>query len=163
MNAGRENRCTSAGPAERGLTVRVFIDTNLWVYRLDRREPEKSGFIRDWLRTLAREHDIAISTQVLIELRSIVTRKLKPALTWQDTRDALEALAGFEVVPANANLVLDAHELARSERLSWFDALIVEAAIRAGCARLYSEDLDDGRQFGDMVVVNPFSASGDPA
>ncbi len=141
--------------------MRVFIDTNLWVYRLDRREPEKSAFIGNWLRELAVEHDIVISTQVLIELRSVLTRKLKPALSWQDTRDALEALAGFEVVPANANLVLDAHELARVERLSWFDALIVEAAIRAGCNRLYSEDLDHGRQFGDMAVSNPLPGSSD--
>lgn len=138
--------------------MRVFVDTNLWAYRLDRREPEKSAYIRDWLRALALEHDIVVSTQVLIELRSVLTRKLKPALSWQDTRDALEALAGFEVVPANANLVLDAHELARAEKLSWFDALIVEAAIRAGCGRLFSEDLDHGRRYGEMTVSNPLRA-----
>ena len=143
--------------------MRVFIDTNLWAYRLDRREPEKSAFIRDWLRALAREHDIVISTQVLIELRSVLTRKLKPALSWQDTRDALEALAGFEVVPASTNLVLDAHELARAEELSWFDALIVEAAIRAGCERLYSEDLDHGRRYGEMAVCNPLRTMEDHA
>ena len=141
--------------------MRVFIDTNLWAYRLDRREPEKSAFVRDWLRELARENDIVISTQVLIELRSVITRKLKPALSWQDTRAALLALAEFEVVPTNANLVLDAHELAQAEKLSWFDALIVEAAIRAGCQRLYSEDLDHGRRYGDMVVNNPFRISED--
>jgi len=81
--------------------VRVFIDTNLWAYWLDRREPEKSAFIRDWLRELAREHEIVVSTQVLIELRSVLTRKLKPALSWQDTRAALMALAEFDVVPTN--------------------------------------------------------------
>jgi len=136
--------------------VRVFIDTNLWAYRLDRREAEKSEFIGNWLRAQATEHDVVISTQVLIELRSVVTRKLRPALSWHDTRAALEALSGFEVVPTSANLVLDAHDLARTEALSWFDALIVEAAIRAGCTRLYSEDLDHGRRFGDMAIHNPF-------
>ncbi len=140
--------------------MRVFIDTNLWAYRLDRREPGKSAFIRDWLRNLALEHDIVISTQVMIELRSVITRKLKPALSWQDTRAALEALASLEVVPANANLVLDAHELAQSEGLSWFDALIVEAAIRSGCARLYSEDMGHGRIFGELSVMNPFQEAG---
>ena len=142
--------------------MRVFIDTNLWVYRLDRRDSEKSAFIRDWLRELAREHEIVVSTQVLIELRSVLTRKLKPALSWQDTRAALLALSEFEVVPANSNLVLDAHELARAEKLSWFDALIVEAAIRAGCERLYSEDLDDGRRYDDLMVRNPFRTSENP-
>ncbi len=161
MSVGRERRCTSAEAAAKHrvdfhLDMRVFIDTNLWAYRLDRREPGKSAFIRDWLRKLALEHDIVISTQVMIELRSVVTRKLKPALSWQDTRATLEALASLEVVPTNANLVLDAHELAQSEGLSWFDALIVEAAIRSGCARLYSEDMGHGRVFGELSVMNPF-------
>lgn len=141
--------------------MRVFVDTNLWAYRLDRREPEKSIFIRDWLRELALEHDIVISTQVLIELRAVLTSKLKPSLSWQDTRAAFEALATFEVVPANASVVLDAHELSRVERLSWFDALIVEAAIRSGCERLYSEDLGHGRVFGALRVSNPFVVSKD--
>lgn len=138
--------------------MRVFVDTNLWVYRLDRREPGKAAFVRDWLRSLASEHELVISTQVLVEFRSVVTRKLRPALSWQDTRAALAALACFEVVPANANLVLDAHELAQAQQLSWFDALIVEAAIRSGCERLYSEDLTHHRRFDRLVVENPFKA-----
>jgi len=136
--------------------VRVFIDTNLWAYWLDRREPEKSAFIRDWLRELAREHEIVVSTQVLIELRSVLTRKLKPALSWQDTRAALMALAEFDVVPTNGNLVLDAHELSRAEQLSWFDALIVEAAIRSECECLFSEDLNHEQRFASLTVKNPF-------
>jgi len=135
--------------------VRVFVDTNIWAYRLDHREPDKSEFVRDWLRELAREHEIVISTQVLIELRSVVTRKLKPPLSWQDTRAALEALAEFEIVPANACLVLDAHEVSRTWKLSWFDALIVEAAVRSGCERLYSEDLGHGQVFEALMVENP--------
>ncbi|MEX2500586.1 MAG: PIN domain-containing protein [Wenzhouxiangellaceae bacterium] len=138
--------------------MRVFVDTNLWAYRLDRREPEKSAFVRDWLRELAGEHEIVISTQVLIELRSVLTRKFKPALSSQDTRAALEALAEFEVVPANANLVIDAHELSRSQPLSWFDALIVEAAIRSGCACLYTDDFGHDQHFGALKVSNPFVA-----
>lgn len=136
--------------------MRVFVDTNLWVYRLDRREPDKTEFIRHWLRELAHEHEIVISTQVLIEIRSVLTRKLKPALSWQDTQAALEALANFEVVPANAHLILDAHELARSEQVSWFDALILEAAIRSGCVWLCSEDFRHGQRFGALTVRNPF-------
>ncbi|MEE4637561.1 MAG: PIN domain-containing protein [Wenzhouxiangella sp.] len=136
--------------------MRVFIDTNLWAYRLDRREPDKSEFVGNWLRELALEHEIVISTQVLIELRSVLTRKLKPALSWHETRAALEALAEFEVVPANTSLVLDAHELSRARKLSWFDALIVEAAIRFGCERLYSEDLGHEQLIGELKVENPF-------
>lgn len=136
--------------------MRVFVDTNMWAYRLDRREPDKSEFIRNWLRKLALEHEIVISAQVLIELRSVLTRKLKPALSWPDTGVALEALAEFEVVPANASFVLDAHELARTWKLSWFEALIVEAAVRSGCERLYSDDLSHGQMIEELKVENPF-------
>lgn len=63
-----------------------------------------------------------------------------------------------EVITADTALILDAHELAYAEQLSWFDALIVEAAIRRDCRILYSEDLGHDRRFGDLVVRNPFFA-----
>ena len=56
--------------------MRLFVDTNLWVYRLDQREAQKGQFIKSWLRQLAQEHEIVISTQVLIELRAVMARKL---------------------------------------------------------------------------------------
>jgi predicted nucleic acid-binding protein len=62
----------------------------------------------------------------------------------------------FEVVGTDANLVLDAHELATREQLSWFDALIAEAAIRSHCDVLYSEDFSHGRRLESMLVQNPF-------
>jgi predicted nucleic acid-binding protein len=136
--------------------VRVFIDTNLWVYSLDQREPEKSRWISVWLREIAGAHDIVLSTEVLIELRAVLTRKLKPPISAMDTRLALNALAAFEVLSTNSAVVLDAHELATQEQLSWFDALIVEAAIRSRCDVLYSEDLSHGRKFGGLTVCNPF-------
>lgn len=136
--------------------MRVFIDTNLWVYRLDKREPEKSHRISEWLREVASEHHIVLSTQVLIELRSVLTRKLKPPMPHEDTRLALNALTQFEVLATDTSVVLDAHELAHSEQLSWFDALIIEAAIRSACDKLFTEDLSHGRKFGNLTVCNPF-------
>ena len=56
----------------------------------------------------------------------------------------------------DTHVVLDAHELAQKEQLSWFDALIVEAAIRSRCDLLFSEDLGHGRKFGNLTVFNPF-------
>jgi predicted nucleic acid-binding protein len=136
--------------------VRIFVDTNLWVYRLDRRESDKSDFIAHWLREQADRHDIVVSTQVLIELGAVVTRKLKPTFSATETRIALDALVLFEIVGADANFVLDAHELAIREQLSWFDALIAEAALRSHCEVLYSEDFSHGRRLESMLVQNPF-------
>ena len=87
--------------------MRVFIDTNLWAYRLDKRDIAKSDFAARWLRETAREHDIVISTQVMIELRAVLTHKFQPAWSASDVRIALQALATFEVVTSDANLVLE--------------------------------------------------------
>ncbi len=139
--------------------MRVFIDTNLWVYRLDQREPKKRQFIKTWLRQLAQKHEIVISTQVLIELRAVMARKFQPPLSSSECRKALEALAGFEVVQTNAALVLDAHEVAVANQIAWFDALILEAAIKSQCSVLYSEDFNGGQQFGSVEIRNPFEDS----
>jgi predicted nucleic acid-binding protein len=135
--------------------MRAFIDTNLWAYRLDQREAAKSEQVRRWLAELIAEHEVVISTQVLIELRSVASRKLQPPLNDQQISALLQALAGFEVVGSDANLILDAHQLAIREQLSWFDALIAEAAIRSCCTILFSEDFGHGRRIGGVEVVNP--------
>ena len=135
--------------------MRVFIDTNLWAYRLDQREPVKSRRITSWLEEVTQDHEVVISTQVLIELRSVATRKLRPPLSDRQISGLLEALCGFEVVSTDSTLVRDAHQLAISEHLSWFDALIVEAAIRNRCDVLFSEDLSHGSQIAGMTVCNP--------
>jgi predicted nucleic acid-binding protein len=111
--------------------------------------------VHEWLADIVADHEVVISTQVLIELRSVVSRKLQPPLTNQQMTALLEALAGFEVVSSDANLILDAHQLAIREQLSWFDALIAEAAIRSRCSVLYSEAFGHGRRITDLVVVNP--------
>ncbi|WP_341900178.1 PIN domain-containing protein [Synechococcus sp. UW140] len=135
--------------------MRVFVDTNLWVYRLDQREPQKGQFTKNWLRQLAQHDEIVISTQVLIELRAVMARKLQPAISTSDARKALKALADFEVVPTDTALVLDAHELASANQIAWFDALILEAAIRSHCSVLYSEDFNVGQHFEGLEIRNP--------
>lgn len=143
--------------------MRVFIDTNLWVYRLDRREPAKSERIRHWLASVIHDREVVISTQVLIELVAVARRKLEPPLSDGQISELLEALVGFEVVPTDANLVMDAHLLASREKLSWFDALIAEAAIRSRCTILFSEDFSHGRRIAGLELINPFlePAAGD--
>ena len=135
--------------------MRVFIDTNLWAYRLDQRKPQKAERVRRWLEAITEDHEVVVSTQVLIELRSVATRKLQPPLAEAQITGLLEALSGFEVVTTNHHLVLDAHQLAMREQLSWFDALIAEAAIRSGCTILFSEDFSHGRRLAGLEINNP--------
>jgi predicted nucleic acid-binding protein len=56
-------------------------------------------------------------------------------------------------------MVFRAISRSRRHTLSLWDALIVEAALARGCTRLLSEDLQDGRRFGGLVVENPFARS----
>jgi predicted nucleic acid-binding protein len=135
--------------------LRVFIDTNLCIYRLDCREPDQAARIGAWPGDLAAEHEIMVSTQVLIEPHSVLTRKFAPPFDYAATHAALEAVAGFEVVPTDQLLVLDALALALRGQLAWFDALIVEAAIRSGCCIVFNEDLRHGRRYANLEVRNP--------
>ncbi|EAQ70248.1 PIN domain protein [Synechococcus sp. RS9909] len=136
--------------------MRVFIDTNVWAYRLDGREPKKQARMQRWLPEVVGRDDVVISTQVLIELRSVATRKLRPALSAAQIRALLEAMAGFDVVTTDTAMILDANELAAREQLSWFDALIAEAAIRSHCSVLFSEDFGHERMLDGVKVLNPW-------
>ena len=61
------------------------------------------------------------------------------------------------VVDNTPKLLLAAVSLQQRAQLSFWDALVVQAAIDAGCDRLYTEDLNTGQKFGSLVVVNPFA------
>jgi predicted nucleic acid-binding protein len=128
--------------------VTAFFDTNILVYAI---ADDPRG---DKARTLL-EGGGAISVQVLNEFTRVARGKLR--LDWGTVENALSA---FREIFANvAPLTLAAHdkalELAKRDGLSIFDALIVAAAIEAGCDILYSEDLQDGRMFGALRIVNP--------
>lgn len=74
----------------------------------------------------------------------------------------LDALSGFELVNSDAHPLLDADSLAARAQLSWFDALIAEAALRSGCEVLFSEDRNHGAQLGSLRLVNPLYCSSPP-
>lgn len=138
------------------MSGRVFVDTNVLVYLYDKDAPEKQRIARELVE---RDHrELTVSPQVLQEFYVTVTRKLAKPLSEADAEDAVRHLAAFEVVPADAALVLLAVTRSRRDKLAFWAALIVESALAGKCVRLYSEDLQDGRRLGPMTVVNPFGA-----
>lgn len=144
---GRATRCTIT-PA--------FADTNLLVYAFDGDEPVKR---RQAVATLHDEGDsIVISTQVLAEFYVVVTRELRNPLSESEAEHAVEALCHLPVVATDRDLVAAGIARSRGSRLSLWDALIVEAALTAGCERLLTEDLAEGASFGALRVQNPFRA-----
>lgn len=137
------------------MSGRAFLDTNVLVYLFDRDTPAKQQRAREVLA--AEGGSASVSTQVLQEFYVTVTRKLGQPLAEKDAEAAVRDLAALEVVPIDTPLVLAAIARSRADRLSLWDALVVESALRSGCRRLLTEDLQDGRLFGRLRVENPFA------
>lgn len=134
--------------------MRVFFDTFLLAYPFDRSRPEKQRTAQELL--LAHAGEAVISTQVLIELHAVLTRKL--GLARSVALDALRSI-DLETVPADAELVMTAAETAAHHQLSIFDAMILEAAVRAKCDELWTEDFSHGSVLRGVAIVNPFAPS----
>jgi len=139
------------------MSDRVFLDSNLFVYLYDSSEPAKRRIAAQVVEEEILADRAVVSSQVLQEFYVSVTRRLDPPLAHADAYRAVEALAGLRVVLPSTALILAAIQRSAQDTLSFWDALIVEAALSAECTRLLSEDMQDGRRFGTMEVSNPFA------
>jgi predicted nucleic acid-binding protein len=129
--------------------VKAFFDTNILVYAQQRGEKA------DRARALLSLGGM-VSVQVLNELASVARKKL--GMSWQEIAEAVADILALIDPPQTLALTthLSALALARDHGVGFYDALIVAAAGEAGCDLLYSEDLQDGRAFGGLKIVNPF-------
>lgn len=128
----------------------AFFDTNILVYAfldVDKRRPALAALAQGGV----------ISVQVLNEFTQVARRKRQRS--WPEIEAAIEVIRirFAEVTPLTAETHGAALTIARDHGLSFYDALIVASALEAGCDRLYSEDLQDGRRFPGLTIVNPFS------
>lgn len=136
---------------------RAFIDTNILVYAHGVGDDEpRAQRAREVLTELWRDDTGLLSTQVLQEFYAVATRKLRPPLPRKQARAIVAAYADWCRVSTDPGLIVSASVLEEKHTLAFWDALIVEAALQAGAATLLSEDLQDGRGFGDLRVENPF-------
>jgi len=131
---------------------RVFLDTNVVVYLYSKDEPKK--------RTIAQQLLLAnssiISTQVLQEFANISRKKHKAE--WSKISDALEEITSCTSVFTNEKqTVIHAIKLAEQTKYSFYDSLIIAAALANGCHVLYSEDLQHNQLIEKKLrIVNPF-------
>jgi predicted nucleic acid-binding protein len=103
-----------------------------------------------------------ISVQVLNEFANVMNKKMRRP--WEEVERFLSVIRVR--FPTVAPLTIETHAaalaLARNHLLAFYDALILAAALEAGCETLYSEDFQHGQRFGDCTIVNPFLASDRP-
>jgi predicted nucleic acid-binding protein len=133
-----------------------FVDTNILVYAEDKDADRKHGQAVELIRSLWERGDGVLSVQVLQEFFVTVTKKLKKPVKIENAAKIVEQYLTWHVVENTGGLLLAAIRRMGTHRLSFWDALVVEAAIGAGCEVLYSEDLAEGQRFGQVQVVNPF-------
>ena len=139
------------------MSGKTFIDTNILVYSVDQSPAEKDKHAQAVELLTAQPDALAISTQVLQEFYVVTTRKLKQPLSEERAAAALLGLARLTVVSVDTTLVLAAADTSRTARLSLWDSLIIEAASRAGCDRVLSEDLNAGQIVHGVRIENPFA------
>jgi predicted nucleic acid-binding protein len=132
---------------------RVFLDTNILAYDLDAGTPDKQRRAREVLADPT--HEFVISTQVLLELYVVLTRKLRPALPEAAAAEVIGSLCRLPVVGTDAELVQRAIALSARHQLSVWDAMVVTAAREAGCEELWTEDLATGAELRGVRIVNP--------
>lgn len=134
-----------------------FIDSNVFVYLFDECHSDKRQIAQSLIQAALANGSTQISFQVVQETLNVITRKLAVPVTAEDARDFLDQvlLLLWKVNPSRA-LYQRGLALQARYRLSFYDSLIVAAALDAGCTRIYSEDLQHGQQIEGLTIVNPF-------
>ena len=99
-----------------------------------------------------------VSTQVLSEFYVTITKKVEKPLSSDAARREIGLLAALEVVDVDVPMIDQAIQIQTRWQLGYWDALIIAAATRAGCATVLSEDLSHGQTYGTVTVRNPFAA-----
>lgn len=134
----------------------IFVDTNILVYAEDRDAGVKHAVARDLVSGLWRSQQGVLSVQVLQELFVTVTRKMPRPLSPDKALAIIEEYLTWRLVENTGDLLIAAIRRASQLRVSFWDALILEAALVEHCDRVWTEDLNHGQRIGDLVIVNPF-------
>jgi len=134
-----------------------FIDTNILVYAFDHSESQKQAIAQQILKEKGNWGKIVLNTQVLQEFFVVVTKKLMQPLPKEIAYQVVQSLAEYPLVEINAHFILKAIRRHQTDNFSFWDALIIEAALNAGCYVLLSEDMQENRRIDNLIIQNPFS------
>jgi predicted nucleic acid-binding protein len=132
----------------------VLVDTNVIVYAFDTADTIKQQLAIALLESGQR---LVVSTQVLLEVWWVLTRRLARPLSEAEAGAIVDELCRLPVVTTDVEMVRRSIDTARRFRLAVWDAMIIEAARTAGCDRVLSEDLQAGQDFDGVSIENPFA------
>jgi predicted nucleic acid-binding protein len=140
---------------KRFMPAKVFVDTNILVYAHDLDAGKKHLIAKNILAELWERREGALSTQVLHEFYVNATRKISKPLARQVARSVVHTYETW-CVETIASDIATAFRIEDEARISYWDALICAAALKAGSERVLSEDLNSGQRIAGLYIENPF-------
>lgn len=134
-----------------------LIDTNVLVYSFDATSPQKQQIAQEVIRYALQTQRGVISTQVVQEFLNLALRKFAKTMSTADARQYLLSVLGplCQQFPS-ISFYDQALSLQLETGYSWYDSLVVAAAIEAGCTSLLSEDMQHNRKVRNVTIINPF-------
>ncbi len=137
---------------------RFFLDTNIFVYSFDPIAGAKARRSTQLIRQAVATRKGIVSYQVVQEFFSVALRRFTHPMTVSEAEQYLSTVfRPLLTVHSSQALYGEALRLNEKHRLSWYDSLIVAAAVEAECSVLYTEDMQHERRFGDLQIANPFT------
>lgn len=136
--------------------AREFVDANVLVYAFDASAGVKQQLAERLLERLWNGETGCLSVQVLQEFFVTVTRKVARPLSIDEAADRIREFAAWKIFAPTADDVLAAIALHKQAQVSFWDAMVVEAAAQSGCDVLWSEDMNDGQVLRGVRIRNPF-------
>ena len=146
------------------MTGRFFLDTNVFIYSFDRSSAAKAQRSTQLIRQAVATRKGIVSHQVVQEFFNVALRRFAQPMTVAEAEQYLGTVfRPLLAVQSSQALCSEALRLKDKHRLSWYDSLIVAAAMEGRCSSLYSEDLQHGQRFGDLLDRESFLLAAEAA
>lgn len=140
------------------MSDRYFVDTNILMYAHDSAAGAKHSRAKTLVEQLWRDRSGVVSTQVLQELTVNLRKKARTPLDIKTTREIVADYLTWHVVVNGGEAILEALDLEERYQISFWDALVIQAAHVSGAEVVYSEDLSHGQVYGSVRVIDPFKS-----
>ncbi|MCF6236220.1 MAG: PIN domain-containing protein [Gammaproteobacteria bacterium] len=138
------------------MTEGVFFDTNILVYAYDTSDPAKQKIAKDLILKNIRNAQGWLSIQVFGEFFNVVTKRIPEPLTSEEAREAISALSLLKITKMDMKLVYRAIDTHQKYGTTYWDSMIISAAERSKCSRLFSEDFNSSQKYYGIIADNPF-------
>jgi predicted nucleic acid-binding protein len=140
------------------MSDRFFLDTNIFAYTFDAKAPAKAKKAAQLVRRAAATGQGIVSYQVVQEFFNVALRRFVEPMNVAEAEQYLTTVfRPLLAIHSSPALYVEALRITGKHRISWYDALIVAAALEGHCETLYTEDLRHGWKIEGLRIENPFA------